>query len=497
VPIRYNLGVDILSIIWKILATLALVAANGYFVAAEFAAVGARTSRLEALATTSLLARISLDIKRRLDLYLSTCQLGITMASLGLGAVTEPAVAALVDPILYFFGVPDPGPGKHTAYAIAIALAISTSLHVVVGEVAPKNWAIFYPDKLLPVVALPLVIFTYIFYPVIWALNSASNLLLRLSGIEIRHDVHGGMPHTEEELKALLAQAVASGTIAKGNERILTSAFEFSELKVRQIMTPRTEVVYLLLDQPLGEILKTVQSNAYTRLPLCDKDIDHVVGLVHMKDLFNHLKLVPGKLKFLDERDPTGALIAVPTGLPGSTVHVIGSGEIDLRQIKRDILFVPEFTAVPKLLRLFQSSRIHMAVVVDEYGATQGIVTLEDVLEEIVGEIADEFDVAGPTPDFVREGQTVRVSGLYPLHELRERVPDIGELHLNGVDTVGGYIIQQLGRLPRPGDTVELGNYLARVMSVQQKRAKLVELTPRHPAANAAVTSSQSTIAGQ
>jgi CBS domain containing-hemolysin-like protein len=468
-----------LDIVWKIFATLALVAANGYFVAAEFAAVGARTSRIEAEAGTSLIAKLCLDIKRRLDLYLSTCQLGITMASLGLGAVTEPAVAALIDPVLYWLGVPDPGPGVHTGYAIAIALAISTSLHVVVGEVAPKNWAIFYPDKLLPVIAPPLVAFTYIFYPVIWALNAASNWLLRISGIEISHDVHGGMPHTEEELRALLRQAVAGGTIAKGHERILTSAFEFGELKVRQIMNPRTEMVYLLLDQPVGDILTTVQNNAYTRYPLCDKDIDHVVGLVHMKDLFNHLKLVPGKLKFIDERDPDGQPIAIPTGLPGSQIHVIGSGEINLRQIKREILFVPELTAVPKLLRLFQTRQAHLAIVVDEYGATQGIVTLEDVLEEIVGDIADEFDIDAPTRDFVREGDTIRVSGLYALHALRERVEGIGELERNGVDTVGGYVAQELGRIPRPGDTVQMGDYVARVTSVQQKRAKQIILAPR------------------
>jgi CBS domain containing-hemolysin-like protein len=171
-------------------------------------------------------------------------------------------------------------------------------------------------------------------------------------------------------------------------------------------------------------------------------------------------------------------LIAIPTGLPGSQVHVIGSGEINLRQIKRDILFVPELTPVTKLLRQFQTSHIHMAVVVDEYGATQGIVTLEDVLEEIVGEIEDEFDTAQQTPDFAIDGNTIKVSGLYPLHALRERVTDLGELEMNGVDTVGGYITQQLGRLPRPGDTVPIGNYRARVASVHQKRAKQVVLTP-------------------
>ena len=465
-----------MDIAWKILATLGLVALNGFFVAAEFAAVGARASRLESEANKGgFLARLSLEVKKKLDLYLSTCQLGITIASLGLGAVTEPAVATLLEPLLHRLGVPSPLPGQHSTVAIAIALAISTALHVVVGEVAPKNWAIFYPDKLLPAVAAPLVAFTYVFYPVIWVLNAASNALLRISGIHITHGAHGGMPHTEEELRALLSQAVAQGAIAKGNERILTSAFEFGDLKVRQIMTPRLEVDYLTVKQPVGEVLRTVQKSAYTRLPLCEGDIDHVIGLVHMKDLFNHLKLVPGKLKFIDERSPEGEVIAIPTGLPGSAVHVIGSGEIDMLEIKRDVLFVPELTPVPKLLRQFQTSHVHMAVVVDEYGATRGIVTLEDVIEQIVGDIADEFDPEAET-DFVAEGESYRVAGNFPLHALREKL-ELPELN-GDVDTIGGWIIQQLGRWPRQGDSVALGDYTVRVVAVQQKRVAQVLITP-------------------
>ena len=464
-----------MDIFWKILATLGLVALNGFFVAAEFAAVSARASRLEALAETDLLARLSVKVKRQLDLYLSTCQLGITIASLGLGYVTEPAVAGLIDPILHWFHLP---PAQSHTIAVVVALAISTSLHVVVGEVAPKNWAILYPDRILPLLAPPLVAFTYIFYPAIWALNSASNLLLKLSGVPIHPGEHGGVPHTEDELRALLAQAVAQGTIAKGNERILTSAFEFGDLKVRQIMTPRTNVDFLMIGEPIGKILRTVQKSAYTRLPLCDGDIDHVVGMVHMKDLFTHLKLGPGKLRFSDEQTPDGQAIAIADGKPGSQVHVIGSGEIDLKQIKRDVLFVPELLPVPKLLRQFQTSRIHLAIVVDEYGATQGIVTLEDVIEEIVGEIEDEFDLASQRVDFVMEGESFRVAGNYPLHELRERLPLLEIDEDTSVDTLGGYIIEKLKRWPRVGETISLGNYTARVTSVQQKRVTQVLLTP-------------------
>ena len=465
-----------MDILWKILATLGLVGLNGYFVAAEFAAVGARASRLEAQAKSSFLARASLDIKRRLDLYLSTCQLGITIASLGLGYVTEPAVAALLEEPLAWLGFHSPQGRTHHPLAIIIALSISTSLHVVVGEVAPKNWAIFYPDKLLPVLAVPLIAITAVLYPVIWTLNSASNQLLRASGIKIEHGAHGGLPHTEQELRGLLAQAVAQGTIAKGNEMILTSAFEFGDLKVRQIMTPRTQVDFLKLGQPIGEMLQVVQKSAFTRMPLCDGDLDHVVGLVHMKDLFAHLKLVPGKLRFSDEKTPEGEAIAIADGKPGSAVHVIGTGHIDLNDIRRDVLFVPELLAVPKLLRQFQTSHVHMAVVVDEYGATQGIVTLEDVLEEIVGEIADEFDPQ-TAADFVMEGENFRVTGTYPLHELRERLA-IPEMELGAVDTVGGYITRELGRWPRPGDAVPLGGYVVRVVAVNKNRATQVLISP-------------------
>ena len=254
----YLLSVEIA---WKILATLGLVAVNGFFVMAEFAAVGVRASRLEADAEEAVLARAALQIKQRLELYLSSCQLGVTLASLGLGAVTEPLVAAILAPVLAAFRVPG-----HDVFAIAFtfALAISTSLHIVIGEQAPKNWAIRYSDRILPLVAVPLVAFTYVFFPVIWLLNSVTQSILRLTGVNTRGKLqsHGGLPYTEEELRALLAQAVAAGTISKGHGSILSSAFDFGQLMVRQIMVPRTSVDYLSLDEPIGDMLRTVQRSA-------------------------------------------------------------------------------------------------------------------------------------------------------------------------------------------------------------------------------------------
>jgi len=466
---------DRVDIFWRILATLALVALNGYFVAAEFASVSARTVRLEIEAENSFLARLSLEIKRKLDLYLSACQLGVTLASLGLGAVTEPAIGAMVEPAMRALGLPM---GNLHAISFAIAMAVATCLHIVIGEQAPKNWAIRFGDELLPTIAPGLVAFTFLFYPVIWALNWVTNGVLRLTGVETKTEVEGALPHSEEELRSLLAQAVSQGAIGQVRARLLTSAFEFADLKVRQIMTPRPQVDYLTIGEPLGKILKMVRKSMYTRYPLCDGDIDHVIGVVHIKDLFNQMKLVPGKLKFLDEKTPEGEAIAIPTGLPGSAVHVIGTGEIDLRESKREVLFVPDLLPVPQLLKQFQSSRVHMAIVVDEYGATQGIVTMEDVIEELVGEIEDEFDAQNAEEPFRKDGENFRVSGMFPLHELKEKLALDG-LTDGDVDTVSGYVIQQLGRFPRQGDTVAIGDYTARVMSVKDKRVNQLLMTPR------------------
>jgi CBS domain containing-hemolysin-like protein len=469
-----------MDILLKIFTTLGLVLLNAGFVAVEFAAVSARAGRLKPMARTSFLARAALQVKNHLGLYLSSCQLGNTLAALALGAVTEPAVASLVEPVTALFGL---SYAAKRVLAFLLSFAIAVTLHIVIGEQAPKTLSIRYADRILMQLAPPLIAFTYLFYPAIWALNAAANGVLRLARVPPQGPGGFETAHSQEELRSLLMQAVAAGTISQANQQVLTNAFEFGELKVRQIMTPRLRVDYLNLGQPIGQVLQTVQKSAYTRLPLCDGDIDHVLGMVHMKDLFAHLQLTPGKLRFIDETSATGEAIAIPDGAPGSAVHVIGAGDIDLRKIKREVLFVPELLPVPKLLRQFQTRQIHMAVVVDEYGATLGIVTLEDVLEEIVGEIEDEFDTAGPQP-FVQEGNQFRVNGLYALHELRERLPldgDGGELDLGDVDTVGGYVIRQLKRWPRVGDTVNLGPFEVRVTSIQQKRVQQVLITPLVP----------------
>jgi CBS domain containing-hemolysin-like protein len=487
----------VVDVLWKIVATLGLVGLNAFFVAAEFAAVTARPGRLKPLAKTSLLARAALQVKGRLDLYLSACQLGASLATLALGAVTEPAIGSLVEPLASLLRL---GPESQKVVAFALSFSISVGLHIVVGEQAPKNLSIRAADRILMPLAMPLIGFTYLFYPAIWLLNASANAVLRLARVPAA-DAHGGeLAHSHEELRALLLQAVAAGTIPTGSAKILTGAFEFGELKVRQIMTPRLKVDYLTLTEPIDRVLRTVQKSAYTRLPLCDGDLDHVVGLVHMKDLFAHLQLTPGKLRFSDaDQTASGSPpIAIADGRPGSALHVIGSGDLDLVKIKREVLFVPELTPVPQLLRQFQARHLHLAVVVDEYGATLGIVTLEDVLEEIVGEIEDEFDPATPNQPFVREADgRCRVHGQYPLHELRDRLalPDDVDLGVD-VDTVGGYVTRQLKRWPKAGDVVTLGPYDVRVTAAQQNRVQQVVIGPTvDPAAtpaNGATTNQKS-----
>lgn len=465
-----------MDVVLRILATLGLVTLNGYFVATEFCAVTARTSLLEEMGEKNLLARIALVVKGNLTLYLSATQFGVTMASLALGAVMEPAIGGIITPLLRVFSFSD-----HALHLISyiVSFAIGMSLHIVIGEQVPKNVAIRNGSHLLLYFAPPLIVFTTTFFPFIWLLSIATKGVLRMAGMKIGAKEHAGVPHTADELRTLLEESIEQGAIPKGQERILASAFQFGDLKVRQIMMPRTQVDYLLVGDPIGKMLSTVQKSNYTRLPLCEGDLDHVVGLVHMKDLFVHLKLVPGKLRFSDDKTPDGQSIAIADGKPGSMVHVIGSGEIDLNEIRRDILFVPALLPVPRLLRQFQTSHVHMAVVVDpDNGATLGIVTLEDVIEELVGEIDDEFD-ATKNVDFVKDGENFRVAGSYPIRDLRDKL-QLAQMDAHGeVDTVGGYITQQLGRFPRAGDAIDLGAYSIRVLGIQQRRVTQALITPK------------------
>lgn len=329
-------------------------------------------------------------------------------------------------------------------------------------EILPKTLGVRYNRQLAKATALPLDWLMYGMSPVLTFVHFINR---PFEGSDRER------PSPMEDISALALAARASKEIDSKQEKMILAASRFNNLKARQIMTPRTDVAYLRVDQPMDQILDIIQHSPYTRLPLCDGDIDHVIGVIHVKDLFVQMNLVPGRFDIESVILATGRALPDHT-LPGSDIHVIGTGSINLRKTQRQILFFPENTSAQKLLRLFQDSRIHIGVVVDEYGATQGIVTLEDVLEEIVGEIEDEFDRPRGANIIAEEGG-YRINGQTQLHELQEwiRLP---ESVLADVDTVGGLIAKLLGRIPEVGDSTDCGIYQLRVIQADRRRAREV-----------------------
>lgn len=347
-----------------------------------------------------------------------------------------------------------------------------TCLMLQFAEIVPKTLGVRFGRTLAPVVARPLDMMVRLMTPIIW--------LIRLANRPFQRKLPPGPGQVAlKEIRALASLARLSKIIDSRQEHLIRAASHLPELRVRQIMTPRTQVKFLRVGDPLSRILQVVQESEYTRLPLCQKDMDHVIGIVHVKDLFKQLHLMVGRLRFADAKTKDDEAVAIADGNPGAALHVIGSGHIDMRKIKRSVSYVPELMSVPALLRDFQESRKHMAVVVDEYGMTQGIVTLEDVIEEMVGEIEDEFDVPGKPAAFRAEGQGYRASGMYPIHELKARLP-LQDFEEEDVDTIGGYISKKLGRLPEAGDSVRMGDFDVRVLSVERKRIGEVMITPTH-----------------
>ncbi len=347
---------------------------------------------------------------------------------------------------------------------------VLTYLMLQFTEILPKTLGVTHNTKLAPVIARPLDTVVRVFSPVLTFIHLINRPFER----------RRGKPEASraiEEISALASIARTAGAINAHQARLIQAASRLPELRVRQIMTPRTDLVHLTLDQATDDVLRVVQQSPYTRLPLCDKNIDHIVGMVHVRDLFNHLKLMRGKLRIVNDREGGVAEpVAIADGLPGSAMHVIGAGDIDLRSIKRNVLTVPETALVAELLRQFQDSRVHMAVVVDEYGSTLGVVTLEDIIEEMVGEIEDEFDRPAAGSSVVEQDGVYRVNGTIGLHELQDTMGLV--IKDENVDTLGGYILTRMGRFPEVGDVLHIGRFEARIVSVERRRVGMLELRP-------------------
>lgn len=421
-----------------VLVALGLVALNGFFTAAEFAIVKMRTSRLEALARRGdLFAKSARHVANHLDSYLSLTQLGITVASLGLGWVGEPAVADLLKPflmpILDQAGIVSEAAMHSIAFAIAFAFI--TFVTIVIGELVPKLVAIQLTEPIALSVALPLRALRVVFFPALWLLNASANALLRLVGLNVES---GTLAHSEEELRIILAESARFGEVSDPKRRLLENVFSYSGKTVKDVMIPRAEIVYASLARTWPENLQIIQSSLHTRYPLCTLGLDHVVGMVHIKDLF------------------------------GGETETKSSE--DLLKKKREMLFVPESCLTEELQRQFQQKRMHMAVVIDEYGGTAGIVTLEDLLEELVGEIQDEFDREPPKIQNTPEGEVV--DGLLRVSEVNAKL-GLG-LEESDARTMGGYITEELGRIARVGDRVTVNDREFRVVEMKGRRISRV-----------------------
>ena len=414
-----------------------LVFANGFFVAAEFALVGARRSKIDAMvARGDSRARTVRFALTHLDRYISGTQLGITLASLALGWLGEPALAALIDRLFATLGV-DIGTGAaHTTAAITIAFLTITFLHIVLGELAPKTLALVAPEGVSRWVARPLILFSRFMSPFIWLLNGTANLLLRPFGI--RTVSEAGHVHTAEELRLLVVQARDQGTIDATDSAMLAGVFDFHQKRARDVMRPRTEVVGLPVDATEPEVRELVFQERYSRYPVYEDSLDNVVGLFVAKDLLFYR----------------------------------GPEPFELRRAMRDPLFVPDSRAAERVMDDLRKTRAQMAIVLDEFGGTAGIVTLEDLVEEVVGDIADEYDVHS-RKSIETEG-VLELVGSMSLVDVRS---DYGVPVPEGSwSTLGGYVFSQLGRVAAVGDRVTLSGGELEVVAMDGRRVAAVRV---------------------
>ncbi len=416
--------------IWAtVLLIIVLLSANAFFVAAEFAMVKVRSTRLETLQESgNFLARWAYAIVQDLNAYLSATQLGITLASLGLGWVGEPAFAALIEPLLRNFALSE---ATIRGVAFTVAFTVITVLHLLLGELVPKQMAIQTAEKVLLAVAVPMRFFYWIFFPFLWFLNHATTWIIRLMGFDAKAEE----THTEDEIRLIVEDSYEEGSLSPRKASLLENIFEFTHRTARQIMVPRQDIVYLQVGKTAKENMDIAKESGHTRFPICDGDLDRVVGLINIKDII-------WKLEDSDNL-------------------------INLYDLKRPILFVPDTVTSDQLLREFQTKKIHMAVVVNEFGSTAGLVSLEDVIEELVGEIQDEFDQELPKISKRSENSYV-VDGTATLREV-EQVLDISLEDENSV-SIGGFFTNQLGRLAKEGDFIRLSPFRVSALEVKNRR---------------------------
>lgn len=419
---------------WNATVVLFFVVLNGFFVAVEFALVKVRDSQLhEEIESGNARAKLAQKLTQNLDNYLSAAQLGVTLASIALGVVAEPYLAKMIQPLLFKTGFHSEAVVHSVAFVAAYCLI--TYLHVVLGEQAPKVLAIRRALPMAIWLSYPLHLFYVLFKPAIWLLNTSSNGLVKHV---FRLDPVSGSErvHSEEELKHIVSASEESDEVTETEKRIVLNALALNDRYVRDVMTPRKDVISLDVDETFENNLKIAIESKHTRFPTVEGHLDHSVGLVHIKDM----------LRLLHQPEV----------------------ERDLRKIKRDLLLVPEMMPLDKLLRQFLAKHAHLALAVDEYGGAVGIVTLDNVVEEIVGDIQDEFDTA-EKPEFRRiNDDEFEVEGTLNLYELN----DLTDLNLESdeVTTVGGYVTHVLGHFPKMGEKLRVAEYEVTTTKVEARR---------------------------
>ncbi len=414
---------------------LLLVILNGFFVAAEFALVKVRIGQIDQMVRGKRpFAKTSKWLAERMDQSLSTCQLGITMASLALGWVGEPAFYQVLSPLFEFFNL---SPSLGHAITFVFAFSIMTALHLVIGEQVPKIYAIREPEKVLSWCAMPMMAFYLVLFPLQVSLSWVTAKLLRLMGAD--GDGHGN-PMTEEEIRAMLTEAHSHGELTRSEHSLINAVFEFDDLVCRRVMLPKSDVVFFTMQNSLKENLQTAIRTRHTRYPLCNGNLDDTIGVVHIKDL---------------------------TG-------VSADDDFDLTTVMRPPHKIPENMPISRLLRHFQATHQLMAFVMDEYGNTIGIVTLENVLEQIIGPVDDEFDEK--ESQIVPHGKDVYiVQGSTLIRDVEKAL----QLNLDDedVDTLSGVLMEKLQKMPSPGDRIEFDGAVAEILEVRDDRAHSVRFT--------------------
>ena len=427
--------------IGNIALTLFFVLLNGFFVAAEFALVKVRSSQIELRARDgNIFAGIAKGLIEHLDAYLSACQLGITLASLALGWIGEPVVAAIVADVVALAGIQLDVATLHMV-SIAVAFTIITAMHIVIGEMAPKTLAIQRSEAVTLAIALPMRAFYIVFRPVILGLNWMSNTMLRLIGIApaTEHEVH-----SPEELRYLIAQSGEQGALEISERELIENVFDFTETTADQVMIPRSKILALDLSDPIDSILEQVMEEVYSRLPVYDGSIDRIVGIVYAKDL----------LTLMHHKD----LILV-------------------QDILHPAYFVQVDVKIKRLLRDMQAKRVHMAIVLDEFGGTAGLITMENILEELVGTIQDEYDEEAPLASQTTRDVWEFDAGIH-IDDLNELLPKPLPSS-DDYETLGGMITHVSGRIPNVGDGILLDDYTAMILAGSERRVERVRLTWR------------------